>query len=68
MILIKKINVEKHFAAKRAMREAGTLPASRSGAPVASEAKPGGIRTNAKGFVEDFSAEHSSNKSVPPSI
>jgi hypothetical protein len=68
MILIKKIDVEKHFAAKRAMRETGALPASRSDARNIVAAKTVAVKANAEDFVEDFSAEHSSNKSLPPSI
>jgi hypothetical protein len=68
MILIKKIDVESHFAAKRAMKGTGPMGASRSEAPVLSGAQTVRKKTKAKGFLEDFSAEHSSNTSIPPSI
>lgn len=66
MILIKKIDVEKHFAAKRALRRTGALSVSRPVAPAAAEATAGST-TKAPDFAEDFSAEHSSTRSVSPS-
>ncbi|MGA2220032.1 MAG: hypothetical protein ABSG51_18245 [Terracidiphilus sp.] len=67
MILIKKIDVEKHFAAKRAIRRAGALSVSRPVAPTVTEARTIGPTTNAKNFAEDFSTEHSSKGPASPS-
>jgi len=67
MILIKKIDVDKHFAAKRARRLAGALLVSRPDSPVISETKTAATKATAKDFVQDFSLEHSSSGSVPRS-
>jgi len=64
MSLIKKIDVEKHFAARRAMRQAAARPVSQPNATGFIEAEPAGAKTNAQGFIKDFSLEHSSS-SVP---
>jgi hypothetical protein len=67
MSLIKKIDVEKHFAAKREIRRMGALLVSRPVAPVIAETKTAGTKTSPRDFVEDFSIEHSSSGSAPPS-
>jgi hypothetical protein len=67
MALIKKIDVEKHFAARRAMRLAGALHVSRTDAPVISGTKTTNAKMNAKDFAQDFSIEHSFRGLVPPS-
>ena len=56
MTLIKKIDVEKHFAARRAMRLGTTGPLSRPGARI----KPAPKATNAPAFIEDVTPGHSS--------
>jgi hypothetical protein len=61
MSLIKKIDVEKHFAAKREIRRTGALLVSRPDAPSISEAKTAGTKACAQDFVADFSLEHSSS-------
>jgi hypothetical protein len=66
MILIKKIDVEKHFAAKRALRRTGALSVSRPVAPAVAEANTAGLTSKAQEFAEDFSNEHSSIGSVHP--
>jgi hypothetical protein len=66
MILIKKIDVKKHFADRRAMRLAEAQRISLLEGSGMSEIKADGAKTNAQGFVEDFSAEHSLSGSVAP--
>jgi hypothetical protein len=66
MILIKKIDVKKHFADRRAIRLAEARRISLLDASGISEIKTDGAKTNAHGFVEDFSAEHSLSGSVTP--
>jgi hypothetical protein len=63
-MLIKKIDVEKHFAAKRAMRRTGALNVRRVDAPVILETKTTGPKSNAQDFAEAFSTEHYSSASV----
>lgn len=65
MILIKKIDVEKHFAAKRAIRRTGALRPTRPDVMVISATKTVDPKTNAQDFAEDFSTEHSSSGPVP---
>jgi hypothetical protein len=57
MSLIKKIDVEKHFAERRAMR-LGTIRTL--GLPGAARIKPAASRKKAPAFIEDFALEHSS--------
>jgi len=54
MSLIKKIDVKKHFAARRAMRRAAARPASQPGATAIPETKAADAKTSVQGFVEDF--------------
>ena len=61
MGLIKKIDVEKHFAAKRAMRRTGALLVSRPDTTGSSQNKTAGTKANAQDFVKDFSLGHSSS-------
>lgn len=62
MALIKKVDVDQHFAARRAMRRSAfrsvsqPLPAGRSGT------EPTATGSNAPGFAEDFTLEHSSSR------
>ena len=67
MTLIKKIDVEKYFAAKRAMRRTGAQLVARPDASGILETKMTGTKTNARDFVEDFSAQHSTNGSASSS-
>jgi hypothetical protein len=67
MVLIKKADVNQHFAAQRAMRRnafrsvSQPLPAGRSGT------EPTATGSDAPGFAEDFTLEHSSSRvSVTP--
>jgi hypothetical protein len=66
MILIKKIDVKKHFADRRAMRLAEARRMSQPNANGTPEIKTDSVKANAQGFVEDFSAEHSLSGSVTP--
>jgi hypothetical protein len=66
MILIKKIDVKKHFADRRAIRLAEARRMSQPDASGITEIKTDGAKANAQGFVEDFSAEHSLSGSVTP--
>jgi len=68
MVLIKKVDVNQHFAARRAMRRnafqsvSQPLPSTRPGTePIA--AKP-----EAPGFSEDFILEHSSSSAPVTSL
>lgn len=68
MILIKKIDVEKHFAAKRAMRRNGALRPSRPDVPSILALKTAGTQASATEFTEVFPLEHSSsNAPITPS-
>jgi hypothetical protein len=60
MSLIKKIDVPRHFAARRAMRRAGVQFTRPPLATVIAEVKTVDTDSNAHGFIEDFSLEHSS--------
>lgn len=64
MSLIKKIDVEKHFAARRAMRLGGIrLPS----VPVAARIHPASAQKETPAFIEDYAVEHSSRSlSVAP--
>jgi len=59
MSLIKKIDVEKHFVAKRAMR-LGRMPSL--GQPGPAPVKPVAPAKKTPAFVADFSEEHSSQR------
>jgi|HubBroStandDraft_5_1064220.scaffolds.fasta_scaffold19293_5 hypothetical protein len=60
MSLIKKIDVPAHFAARRASTGAGVQLTRQPLATGISESKTADIKSNAPGFIEDFSREHSS--------
>jgi hypothetical protein len=64
MGLIKKIDVPRHFAARRAMRLAAgfpvVLPHGVAGVG------PTGAKSSAAKFIEDFSVEHSSPAAIVP--
>jgi hypothetical protein len=65
MSLIKKIDVKKHCADRRAMRLVAARPVSQPDTAGLSKIKPAGMRTSPPGFIEDFILEHtSSNVSV----
>jgi hypothetical protein len=64
MGLIKKIDVPRHFAARRAMRLAAGFPAILPHG--AAGAEPARTKAAAAKFVEDFSAEHSSPAAIVP--
>jgi hypothetical protein len=68
MSLIKKIDVKKHFAARRAMRRAAARPASQPGATAIPETKAADAKTSVQGFVEDFRIEHSASNDPGTSI
>jgi hypothetical protein len=56
MSLIKKIDVEKHFAARRAMRRGGIrLPSL----PGAAHINPAPAQKETPAFIEDYAVEHS---------
>lgn len=69
MGLIKKIDVPKYFAARRAAQLAARLTAAPSlSHPEAigvSEARPCRMSASASDFVADFSLEHSSSRVSP---
>jgi hypothetical protein len=67
MPLIKKVDVKKHFAARRSMRLAARGPLSQPDGAVSTETVPSGKGTNAQGIVEDLSLGTSSSiASVTP--
>ena len=66
MSLIKKIDVPKHLAARRAARQFALRPAIQPRATVISETEPAGMKANAANFGEAFSLEHSSPKVLVP--
>jgi len=67
MSLIKKIDVPKHFAARRAKARAAARPGTQAHAAGAAEVDSAGAKANAARFIEDFSLEHSSpSLLVPP--
>lgn len=63
MSLIKKIDVPKYFAARRAMRLGSVHGMSRPGAAATDTA--GAIANEAK-FTKDFSLEHSASSALVP--
>jgi len=65
MSLIKKIDVEKHFAARRAMRLGRVRPASQ---PHATGIKPPGTAAHAPRSTGDLSPGHSSRSVSSASI
>jgi hypothetical protein len=62
MSLIKKIDVEAHFAARRRMRLAAVGFRREPSSKGVSGHKPATAEAQATGFKEDFSLEHSSPK------
>ena len=62
MGLIKKIDVPKHFAARRAMRLASRQPVSLPDATGFSEIEPVSAAARASEFKKDFALEHTSSK------
>jgi hypothetical protein len=67
MSLIKKIDVPKHFAARRALHQAAERAVSPPDAAGTSAIGPAGARGNAKSFPEVSSLEHfSSSEPVLP--
>ena len=68
MSLIKKIDVEEHFASRRRMRLAAIGFTRKPVSKGTSVLAPTTAKAKASGFREDFSAEHSSpGLSVNPS-
>jgi hypothetical protein len=69
MGLIKKIDVPKYFAARRAARLTAQLAAapavSQPDATGVAEIRPRGTSAKASNFVADFSLEHSSSGASP---
>jgi hypothetical protein len=61
MTLIKKIDVEVHFAARRRRRRAAAGFASQPDGTACSGIKAVGPKANVSGFKEDFALEHSSS-------
>jgi len=61
MSLIKKIDVPKHFAARRAMRLVAARQVILPLATGVSGAEPAGTKADAEKFIEDFSPENSSS-------
>jgi hypothetical protein len=68
MSLIKKIDVKKHFADRRAKRRAEARPVSQPGATAVPATKASGAKTNAQALVEDFPLEHSASSGSDASI
>jgi hypothetical protein len=67
MVLIKKVDVDQHFAARRAMRRNAFRSVSQPLPSVRSETEPAATGADAPGFAEDFTLEHSSSRvSVTP--
>lgn len=67
MSLIKKADVQKHFAARRAMKLAAARLGGKPDTAGLSEAASAATSPNAATFIEDFSLEHSSSGvSAPP--
>jgi hypothetical protein len=67
MTLIKKCDVESHFAAQRWARMHPLTPASQPDATGFSGPEPGAIRAIKSKFAKDFLGEHSSpGKTVAP--
>jgi hypothetical protein len=59
MILIKKVDVEAHFAEKRRLRRASAGLATRPAAKCSSAFEAAGTKVNVSGFRDDSSTEHS---------
>jgi hypothetical protein len=68
MSLIKKIDVKKHFAARRAKRRAEARSVTQVDGTAIPETKAVGAKTNAQALVEDFPLEHSASSSSCDSI
>jgi len=66
MGLIKKIDVPRHFAARRAMRLASGFPVVLPHGAGATGVELAGTKAAAAKFIEDFSAEHSSSAEIVP--
>lgn len=67
MSLIKKIDVPRHFAARRARSLVAARPLSLPVAAVVPDLETAGAKAAEAKFIEDFSLEHSSsNVPVPP--
>lgn len=64
MSLIKKIDVPKHFAARRAMARVAARPVIQPDAAAVSVLEPAAAKANAAMFIGDFPPGHSSS-SVP---
>lgn len=67
MSLIKKADVKKHFALRRAMKLVAARLVSKPDTNASPEAGPPGTIANAATFIEDFSLEHSSSSVSVPS-
>jgi hypothetical protein len=66
MSLIKKIDVPKYFAARRASRQGGAGRVIQPVATTATAIEPAGTKPNAATFRRDFSLEHSSPSVFAP--
>ena len=66
MSLIKKIDVPKYFAARRAMRLGSVQQMSRPGATARIASDPTATGANPAKFANDFSHEHSSSSGLVP--
>ena len=66
MSLIKKIDVPKYFAARRADRQRAALPAIQAHAAAISMTESTGTKASAAEFRKDFSLEHSSPAAILP--
>ncbi len=66
MSLIKKIDVPRHFAARRAMARAAARLVIQAHATGTAEIDSDGTKANAAKFIEDFSLEHSSSALIVP--
>ncbi len=65
MSLIKKADVKRHFAVRRAIRQAADQLVSR---PYAARIEPFGTTTDGPEFIEDITPEHSSSSVSVTSI
>ncbi len=67
MPLIKKCDVQEHFAARRRARSHGYIAPSQPAAADSSRAKANAAPSSRSAFAEDFSGEHASSvKSMAP--
>ncbi|MGA2050639.1 MAG: hypothetical protein ABSG96_23295 [Terracidiphilus sp.] len=66
MSLIKKIDVPRHFAARRAERARAGRPVIQPHATAISETELAGKKASATEFRKDFSLEHSSPVAILP--